>query len=129
MGSSVEFTVCARLYCVAKLPCDADLTAITGLPQILSLTRDEDEVSILAEEPFAWKGAEIERGWRGLKVKGPLDFALTGILASLLKPLDEAGVSVFVISTFSTDYVFVKGDDLSAAIAALETAGHRRIHG
>ena len=92
-----------------------------------SVTCTGDELSIVAEESFVHPAAEIERGWRAIKVKGPLDFALKGILASLLNPLNDAGVSVFALSTYTTDYIFVLDYQLEKAISALETAGHRRI--
>jgi hypothetical protein len=66
-----------------------------------------------------------ERGWRGLRVCGPLAFSLVGVLAGLLSPLAEAGIRVFVLSTFDTDYVLVKEETLEQAIQALEMAGHR----
>ena len=60
-----------------------------------------------------------------LKVSGPLDFALTGVLASLLKPLAEARISVFSVSTFDTDYLLVKTESLAATARLLTVAGHR----
>jgi hypothetical protein len=65
-----------------------------------------------------------EGGWRALRVAGSLDFSLVGVLAGLLDPLARAGVSVFVLSTFDTDYLLVKGHDLEKALAALRRAGH-----
>jgi hypothetical protein len=58
--------------------------------------------------------------WSALKIEGPLDFNLIGILSSLLDPLAKGGVSVFTISTFDTDYILVKEENLSKAIAILE---------
>ena len=69
--------------------------------------------------------ARAERGWRALRVAGPLDFALTGVLAAVAVPLADAGVSIFAVSTFDTDYVLVRADRLEAAVAALRAAGHR----
>lgn len=66
-----------------------------------------------------------ERGWRCLKVHGPLDFDQTGILLSLAEPLAKAGISIFAVSTYDTDYLLVKGRDLPGAIEALRLAGHR----
>ncbi len=66
-----------------------------------------------------------ERDWRCLKVEGPLDFTLTGILASLATPLAGAGISIFAISTFGTDYVLVKEINLQKTIAVLQNVGHR----
>jgi len=58
-------------------------------------------------------------------VVGPLDFSLTGILASLTASLAEVGISVFAISTFDTDYLLVKADNLKRAVLKLQEAGHR----
>lgn len=70
-------------------------------------------------------GGRGGRGWvAGVKVEGTLDFALVGILASISAPLAEAGVPVFAISTFDTDYVFVKEETLERAKSALSNAGH-----
>jgi hypothetical protein len=65
-----------------------------------------------------------ERGWRCLQVAGPLDFSLTGVLASLASCLAEAKVSIFAISTYDTDYLLVQAEDLETAIRALRAAGH-----
>ena len=67
---------------------------------------------------------KVEEGWRIIKVEGPLDFSLLGILSRLATTLCEAGVSIFVISTYDTDYLMVKEKDLEAAVGALKSAGH-----
>jgi hypothetical protein len=84
-----------------------------------------DELSVVCQEELVPANIRAENGWRGLKVEGPLDFALTGILAGLASALAQAGVSLFAISTFDTDYILVKEKDLAKAIRALEQAGHR----
>jgi hypothetical protein len=65
-----------------------------------------------------------ERGWRAFKVEGPLDFSLTGILSRIAAPLTDAGVSIFAISTFDTDYVLVRESALEKAKRALTDSGH-----
>jgi len=65
-----------------------------------------------------------EKGWRCLRVEGPLDFSLTGILASLAAPLSAAGISIFAISTYDTDYLLVKEEQLGSAINTLRQYGH-----
>jgi hypothetical protein len=65
-----------------------------------------------------------DRGWRCLKLEGPLDLDLTGVLASLLQPLAQARVTIFAIATYDTDYVLVREDQRERAIAALREAGH-----
>ena len=71
------------------------------------------------------EGVTAERGWRCFRVAGKLDFSLVGVIASLSAALADAGISVFVTSTFATDYLLVRCEDLPAAAAAWRGAGHR----
>ena len=91
----------------------------------VSVTRTADELSLVCGERAVPQGIQCEPGWRIFKIDGPLDFALTGILASVAQPLAEAGVSIFAISTYYTDYVMVKEQDVEKAAHALEAAGHQ----
>ena len=86
---------------------------------LISLTRTADELSIVCAEERVPGDVQAERGWRAFKVLGPLDFALTGILAGLAAPLAEAGISLFALSTYDTDYILVRAADLERALAAL----------
>jgi hypothetical protein len=90
----------------------------------LSVTRTADELSIVCAEGLAPKDAKCERNWRVFKIEGPFDFTLTGILVSVAKPLNEAGISILATSTYDTDYVMVKSKDSDKATAALKSAGH-----
>lgn len=90
-----------------------------------SVTRTADEVSVVLAEEAAGPGWRVEPGWRVFQVAGPLDFGLTGVVASLTQPLADAGIPVFVISTFDTDYLLVKEANLERAREALARAGHR----
>jgi hypothetical protein len=89
-----------------------------------SVTRTVDELSVVCLERAVPEDVKAERGWRILRVEGPLDFALTGVLARLTTPLAEAGVSVFALSTYDADYLLVRDRDVPAAVAALRAAGH-----
>ncbi len=93
-----------------------------------SVTYTRDELSILCRESAVPKDMpkdiKQETGWRLFKVAGPLDFALTGILASMAEPLARAGVSIFAISTYDTDYLMVKEEKLELAQRTLKEAGH-----
>ena len=66
----------------------------------------------------------IEREWRMFRVLGTLDFSMTGVLLSLIQPLSEAGVSIFAISTYNTDYLMVHSKDNELALTVLRNAGH-----
>ncbi|MCK5203916.1 MAG: ACT domain-containing protein, partial [Desulfobacterales bacterium] len=84
-----------------------------------SITRTEEELTIVCAETLVARGTTSEIGWRCFKVEGPLDFSEIGIIFSLTQPLARSGVSVFVLSTFDTDYLMVKEKNLSEAIDAL----------
>jgi len=84
-----------------------------------SLTRTTEELSLVISETLAPQGWQVEGGWRCLKVEGPLDFSLTGILSALTAPLAAAGIAVFAISTYDTDYLLVKQKDLEQTLIVL----------
>ena len=95
-----------------------------GARSFLSMTRTEDELSIVTSTSDVFPGAEVETGWRCIRVEGPLAFEMTGVLASLSRPLADAGVPIFVISTYDTDYLLVKAKDLDRARSTLSVEGH-----
>ena len=91
----------------------------------LTISRTAEELSITAVEHAVPRDARCERPYRALRVRGPLPLDLIGILAAIADPLAEAGLGIFAVSTFDTDYVLVKSSDLPAAVRALEAAGHQ----
>jgi hypothetical protein len=91
----------------------------------LSITRTATELSIVCDEALPPGGLTREDGWRVLAIDGQLDFNLVGILAELSGILAAAGISLFAISTYDTDYLLVQGDDLQLAKTALRDQGHR----
>ena len=111
-------------YAVVRLDAGAAPPAwATGGP-FVSVTRTEAELSVVCPETAVPPDARAERGWRCLRVAGPLGFGMTGILASLAGPLASSGVSIFVVSTYDTDYLLVQDRDLDRGTAALSRAGH-----
>jgi len=91
---------------------------------LVSITRTPGELSIVCAEQNVPVDVTIVPGWRALKCEGPLDFSLTGIVASLAEPLADAGVAIFPIATHDTDYLLIKEPQLDVAIEALTTYGH-----
>lgn len=92
-----------------------------------SITRTTDEISIVTDQKFIPSDDEkITRDgpWRALKVEGPLQFALVGILANLTAPLAAAGISIFAISTYDTDYLLIKEEFFQKALSALNGEGY-----
>jgi hypothetical protein len=92
-----------------------------------SVTRTPNELSIVCAEAIVPKDAKAQPGWRQIELIGPFDFALTGILASILNPLAAAGVPIFAMSTYDTDWVLVPGEHLEKAKQTLAAAGHNEI--
>jgi hypothetical protein len=120
----LELTVLAGTFAVWRLPPDAPLPAL-GTGELLSMTRTREELSIVGPMSCVPSGVCCETDWVCLAVTGPLAFELTGVLASLAAPLAEAGISIFAISTYDTDYVLVKHAQLERARRVLVEAGHR----
>ena len=111
------FAIC-RLDSSAAIPDWADGGGF------FSITRTEDELSIVCPQANVADEINIEKGWRCLKVEGPIAFSMTGILVSLAAPLAEACISIFVVSTFDTDYLMVKESHLERTIRVLTESGH-----
>ena len=96
--------------------------AISG--GFFSVTRTDDELSMVCPQVLVPEDVRSEGGWRALKLEGPFEFSEVGVLASVAAPLAEAGVGIFAISTFDTDYVLVKSEQLRPAVSALRGRGH-----
>jgi hypothetical protein len=111
-------------FAVCRLSAGASLPPWATGAAFFSVTRTPDELSIACPQSAVPEGIRCERDWRCLRVGGVLDFSLVGIMAALTAPLAAAGVSIFALSTFDTDYLLVKQNDLSAALGALRAAGH-----
>ena len=86
----------------------------------------DEEVSLVCPTAYTPENAVArEDGWRAFRIEGMLDFSLKGILARISSVLAEAEIGIFVVSTFNTDYVLVKSDDLQPALDALARAGYK----
>jgi hypothetical protein len=112
------------LFAVCRLRADENIPGWALSGSFCSLTRTLDELSVVCSQEVVPEGVKAVRGWKSLKVEGKLDFNLVGILSSLTSSLAEVGISIFTISTYDTDYLFVKERDLDRGVAALRKAGH-----
>ena len=92
-----------------------------------SIAKTDEELSIVIDEAADISSSDVELGWRAIKIVGPLDFSLVGILSKISTALADAGISIFALSTYDTDYVLVKGDRLEGAINALSESGHELV--
>ena len=91
----------------------------TTVSDFFSVTKTSDELSIVCNENNIPSGIKCEKNWRVLKIEGPLDFSLIGIIASISSILEQKSISIFAVSTYDTDYILVKDKDIDNAIDAL----------
>jgi hypothetical protein len=120
---SLKLTVLPDTFAVCRLDASAAVpTWATG--SFFSITRTAEELSIVCLQSLVPDGVRCERDWRCVQVDGPIPFSTVGVLASLVQPLAEAGISVFAMSTLDTDYFLVKAVDVERAIDAWRRYGH-----
>ena len=110
---------------ICRLPADEPIPAWATKRAFFSVTRTSDELSVVCTSIHVPSGVTAHDGWRALKLAGPFDLLLVGILLGVTAPLAAAGVTVFPIATYDTDYLLVRNDQLNTAIAALRSAGHQ----
>ncbi len=118
----MKLTLLDGIYCVCRLPPHESIPDNILQSTFYSISKTTDELSIVCLENLAPQQAKIEKSWSIIQVQGPLDFSLTGILASLATPLAEEKISLFAISTFDTDYILVKNKDIDSAKSVLQKA-------
>lgn len=119
----LRISILPDLLAVSRLASDAAVpTWIRGM--FTSVTRTPDELSIICDDDAVPDDVKSERGWRALRVEGPIPFEMTGVAAALIAPLAEARISVFLMATYDTDYLLLKSDVFERAVAILRDAGH-----
>ena len=111
-------------YSICRLPVGSPVPERRAAGDLWSLTVTPEEISIVCLEGSEPDGGLIEIGWRALAVVGPLDFNQIGILAGISTVLAAEGISIFVLSTYETDYILIKEIQLPQAIQSLHKAGY-----
>ena len=107
---------------VCKVPSVADIDTCAGF---FFIGKTDEEISLVCRtEDTPANTADREDGWRGFRIEGILDFSLTGILAKISGVLAEKEIGIFAVSTYNTDYVLVKKENLTRAMEALSAAGY-----
>lgn len=109
---------------IGRLPAQSPCPDWAVETSFCAVTRTPDELSVVCPEENVPADVSCDRGWRALKIEGPLDLSDIGIVLSLAEPLAECGVSIFVISTYETDFTLVRESQLEQALAALRERGH-----
>jgi hypothetical protein len=121
----MELRILDETFAIARLAADAAVPSWVGGNDLLAVVRTRNELSIVCrDEAVPPTLTEVQRGFRTFVVTGTLDFAVIGIIADLAKPLADAGIPIFGISTYDTDHILVRATSLDEARVALESAGH-----
>jgi hypothetical protein len=108
---------------VCRLSAGAPLPSWIAGP-FTSVTRTDEELSIVCDGGAVPHDVQAERGWRAVKVQGPIPFEVTGVAAALVAPLADAHISVFLLATYDTDYLLLKEESFPRAVEVLRAAGH-----
>ncbi|ESZ62634.1 ACT domain-containing protein [Mesorhizobium sp. L103C131B0] len=111
-------------YAVSRLEAKDSIPGWADGPGFVSITRTEDELSVVCLQDRVPAGVKHDRDWVALKLQGPFAFDETGIVLSVIKPLSESELGIFLVSTFDGDHLLVKAKDEAAARGLLVAAGH-----
>jgi hypothetical protein len=121
----LKFSILAGPFTIHRLKPGAGIPKSVTSSPFYSISGSGEELSIVAPEKINIESDKSEPGWSVLKVLGPLEFGETGILAGIASTLAAASIRIFTVSTFDTDYILVKREDLKTAKTALTAAGHK----
>jgi hypothetical protein len=124
MSHQLTIAIYPMKYAICRMEPDVPVPEWAAGVRFLSVTRTANELSIVCEEALVPSDIRGERNRRLMQIEGTLAFTLTGVLASVAAPLATAGISVFAVSTYDTDYLLVSDEDLQQATQVLESAGH-----
>ena len=119
----LSLTLLAQTFTVYRLSPNTEVPANALASPFFAVTRTEDELSLVLPEEVQFESDKAEAGWACFKVEGPLEFELVGVLAGIASTLAQVRVSIFAISTFDTDYILVKREQVQAARETLVSAG------
>jgi hypothetical protein len=148
---TLSLTLLDQTFTIHRLSADAEIPPQALRSPFFAITRTDDELSLVLPASVeiarpdvshrrargttpqacganggrrARESEKSEAGWACFKVEGPLEFGLVGVLAGITRELAVAGVSIFALSTFDTDYILVKREQVRAAREALVSSGY-----
>ena len=122
---NLVLSVLSETFTIHKLSPDVSIPEEILKCNYYSVSKTENEVSLVCSEVIEVQSLQSSKGWKCIKVAGPFDFNLTGILAGISDILAKRNISIFAISTFDTDYILVRTQDLTSARTTLKQAGYK----
>jgi len=125
VGRTLELFVLPGQMAVCRLDPEEPLPLWAGSSVLSSITRTQTETTVVCPEEDVPAGVTCNKSWRCLRIGGVLDFSETGILSSVTGALAGEGIPIYALSTYSTDLLLIKEEDLSRAMLVLARSGHR----
>ncbi len=123
-GFNLKLSLLPETMTISRLSKEAPIPPWALADSFFSVTRTAEELSVVCPQIRVPEGIIRDKGWRVLRVAGPLDLSAAGILVRLINPLAKEGISVFAVSTYDTDYLLVKEKQLEKAVQVLSEEGH-----
>jgi hypothetical protein len=120
----LQLSILENFFTIHRFPPNHKIPNQVYESEFYSISKTEDELSIVCSSSTQLNSEKTEIGWSAIKIMGPLDFSLTGVLAKISAVLAEAEISIFAVSTFDTDYILVKSDKLPVAKESLLASGY-----
>jgi hypothetical protein len=123
----LDFKILKGDYSIYRLNKDSAVPDWTCDSEFYSITRTQEELSIICKHADVKRNdnIKIDNHWRILKIVGPLDLSLIGIIADISVLFKENQISIFTISTYDTDYILVKNQHIDKALTVLKNNGHK----
>jgi uncharacterized protein len=126
---ALQLIILKNTFAIYRFNPDVDVPGWISNSAFFSITKSPDELSVVCEQNENNTGAgAVSSDWRAMKIAGPLDLSLVGIIAEISRILKDSNISIFSIATYETDYVLIKSRDLNKAVDSLKANGHIIIH-
>lgn len=123
MSKNLNFKVLKGLYSVCRLDNGVEIPEWVNKSEFYSITKTDNELSIVCCQEGLPEFVKSEKDWKIISIDGQLDFSLIGIISKISSLLAQNGISIFVISTFDTDYFMVKEENFDKTVELLKIIG------
>ena len=120
----LQLSLLDEIYGICVFENDTPIPEWAAAASFCSIIRTQKELTIVCPQNTIDSDCEYDADWRCFRVDGSFDFNQIGVISSLAAPLAQAGISIFVVSSFDTDYILVKGENVEQTIAVFSDNGH-----
>lgn len=118
----MELQKIERDFAICKVD---NIEQIDFMREFVFVSKTDDEISLVCESEYIPSNSIVsESGWKALRISGILDFGMIGVMSNIANILAEAGISIFVVSTYNTDYILIKTESYDKAVQSLIHNGH-----